>query len=393
MRRVDTRALRRLVFVAITVIAGLLITAWAQPVSAAQDPREQREQVRRRRAAAAADVDALRANEAQVRQALADIQANLAGQQAALADAQRAEAQANEAAAQAREREQAMQQRILTIKGEIRQVAVRAYMGDGSAPAAGASTASTNVDDLVGAMYLRNESDRRVGLSDQLRVAERDLGIARKDADDNAAVAAQKRNEIEQRVSEVDAARRQQASFAADVEARLDQRLSEAANLSAVDAQLSSRIAREEAAVAARLPRGGTSSTASSRVGSGSLTTVRGITVASSIADQLERMLAAAQADGIVFGGSGYRDSSAQEALRRQNCPDPANSPPSACSPPTARAGSSMHERGLAVDFTYGGRVISSRDSPGFQWLANNAGRFGFSNLPSEPWHWSANGQ
>jgi LAS superfamily LD-carboxypeptidase LdcB len=120
---------------------------------------------------------------------------------------------------------------------------------------------------------------------------------------------------------------------------------------------------------------------------------VRGITVASSIAGQLEQMLAAADADRMSFGGTGYRDSSGQWELRQRNCPDPANSPPSACRPPTARAGASMHERGLAIDFTYGGSVINSHDDPGFGWLSSNAGRFGFFNLPGEPWHWSINGQ
>ena len=51
-----------------------------------------------------------------------------------------------------------------------------------------------------------------------------------------------------------------------------------------------------------------------------------------------------------------------------------------------------MHEQGLAIDFTHGGSLISSRSSAAFQWLAANAGRFGFRNLPSEPWHWSTNG-
>jgi len=51
-----------------------------------------------------------------------------------------------------------------------------------------------------------------------------------------------------------------------------------------------------------------------------------------------------------------------------------------------------MHEEGLAVDFTYGGGIISSRSSPGYQWLDANASRFGLFNLPSEPWHWSTNG-
>ena len=51
-----------------------------------------------------------------------------------------------------------------------------------------------------------------------------------------------------------------------------------------------------------------------------------------------------------------------------------------------------MHERGLAVDLTVGGRAITSRSSPAFRWLAANAARYGFFNLPSEPWHWSVNG-
>jgi D-alanyl-D-alanine carboxypeptidase len=51
-----------------------------------------------------------------------------------------------------------------------------------------------------------------------------------------------------------------------------------------------------------------------------------------------------------------------------------------------------MHERGLAVDLTVGGRAITTRSSPAFRWLADNASRFGFFNLPSEPWHWSVNG-
>jgi D-alanyl-D-alanine carboxypeptidase len=51
-----------------------------------------------------------------------------------------------------------------------------------------------------------------------------------------------------------------------------------------------------------------------------------------------------------------------------------------------------MHELGLAIDFTLNGSLISSRSNPGYQWLAANAGGYGFYNLPSEPWHWSVNG-
>ncbi|MBI3257760.1 MAG: D-alanyl-D-alanine carboxypeptidase family protein, partial [Actinobacteria bacterium] len=96
--------------------------------------------------------------------------------------------------------------------------------------------------------------------------------------------------------------------------------------------------------------------------------------------------------DGIVLGGGGYRSSSDQQRLREAHCPDPVSSPASSCSPPTARPGMSQHERGLAIDFTYDGGVITSRSNPGYRWLAANAGRFGMKNLPSEPWHWSTTG-
>ena len=51
-----------------------------------------------------------------------------------------------------------------------------------------------------------------------------------------------------------------------------------------------------------------------------------------------------------------------------------------------------MHEQGLSIDFTQGGRTLT-RSSSGYQWLRANAGRFGLRNLPSEPWHWSTNGR
>ena len=70
------------------------------------------------------------------------------------------------------------------------------------------------------------------------------------------------------------------------------------------------------------------------------LTYVRGIQVNVQIADQLERMLAAAQADGLAFSGGGYRDPSSQVALRRAHCGtsdyDVYEKPPSQCHPPTA---------------------------------------------------------
>jgi LAS superfamily LD-carboxypeptidase LdcB len=126
------------------------------------------------------------------------------------------------------------------------------------------------------------------------------------------------------------------------------------------------------------------------------LATVRGIVVNADIAAQLAQMLAAADDDGVSLDGGGWRSSDEQVALRMEHCgtSDYAiwEMPSWECSPPVARPGSSMHEQGLAIDFTSGGDLIRSRSDPAYAWLDANAARFGFYNLPSEPWHWSTTG-
>lgn len=184
------------------------------------------------------------------------------------------------------------------------------------------------------------------------------------------------------------------------LEAELERRLAEAEALAQLDATLAEQVAAEGRALAEvtranPTAAGGTAATgdASSAV---ELRTVGGITVAGSIADQLAGLLVAASAAGFELGGGGFRDPAAQVALRRAHCgPSPEavhQMPASRCSPPTARPGMSLHEQGLAVDFTWRGATITDESSDAFRWLAANAGRFGFTNLPGEPWHWSTTG-
>jgi zinc D-Ala-D-Ala carboxypeptidase len=161
--------------------------------------------------------------------------------------------------------------------------------------------------------------------------------------------------------------------------------------------ELAARAEAEEAARAAAAR----STSAAAGAPPGGLTTVRGITVATALAPALEALLDAAAADGLVLGGSGYRSPEVTARLRMANgCPDVYNSPASACRIPTARPGSSEHERGLAVDFTYRGQTICyprpssrCRGNAAFDWLRANAARFGFHNLPAEAWHWSTTGR
>jgi D-alanyl-D-alanine carboxypeptidase len=121
-------------------------------------------------------------------------------------------------------------------------------------------------------------------------------------------------------------------------------------------------------------------------------TTVNGITVHKSVAFTFRRMLADAKAAGIVLSGGGFRTRQRQIELRKSNgCPDVWSAPASSCRVPTAIPGRSLHELGLAVDITSGGSSLTS-GSAGFRWLSANAAKYGYVNLPSEPWHWSITG-
>jgi D-alanyl-D-alanine carboxypeptidase len=121
------------------------------------------------------------------------------------------------------------------------------------------------------------------------------------------------------------------------------------------------------------------------------------ITIDGSLAHNVNAMLRTAWGDGVNLCGGGYRDRKQQIRLRIQNCGSSSYAiyrmPSGNCSPPTAIPGTSMHERGLAIDFRCAGRGIPSRSGPCFGWMAGHAAAFGFFNLPSEPWHWSTTGQ
>lgn len=123
----------------------------------------------------------------------------------------------------------------------------------------------------------------------------------------------------------------------------------------------------------------------------------RGVVVDVTIATRIAAMMAAADTAGLHLAGGGFRSYAQQVQLRQAHCGtsdyDLYSRPSGECSPPTAMPGTSVHEWGLAVDWSNHGVLIASHANPAWQWLHANASRFGFANLPSEPWHWSTNGR
>jgi len=369
-----------------------------------EDPSAEREAVRAKKAQVASQVDALEATDAEVSAALDALQANVKGQEALLAEANRAAEEAEAAFADATAAVQAKQAEIEALREDIRDFAVQAFVHP---PADDAMAALDTADPSEAAQkraLLDLQNTNELDLLDQLTALEEDLEVQRQLAEEASQRAQEKRAAAAGRLAELESARDQQAAYAAEVEARLDRALSEVASLERVDAELSAKIqaqqaelARKAAAAAAARPRSSGGGGSSRVTFNGSLSTVScpsggSITVASSIAGNLQSMLDAAAGDGLMLCGGGYRSSQGQIETRKANCgtSDYAiyDMPASQCSPPTARPGSSMHEQGLAIDFNN----CSSRSTACYQWLSGNAGSYGFQNLPSEPWHWSTNG-
>jgi LAS superfamily LD-carboxypeptidase LdcB len=374
-----------------------------------KDPRREREEVRDQQAAVAAQVDALEAEATEVAQALADLEANVATQEAALADAESQLAQAELESELAAQRVVDTELELSGLEQMLRDVAVAAYVEPPSDRALSALEQGSAEDAETRKALLDLRSGDAADLIDQVKDTKARLEAERDDAVVKERDAAAYHAVVKQKAEELQAAYERQAEFAWQVEERLESKLAESASLEELDAELSAEIARQEAELAAKLKAAQEAAKKAKLTAPkapaidipapGEIVTVRGIRVHESIASQLDAMLGAAAAEGITLGGGGWRSSESQIALRKAHCGSSHyaiyEAPASSCRPPTARPGHSMHERGLAIDFTCNGAsgAISSRSSPCYQWLAANASGYGFYNLPSEPWHWSINGQ
>ena len=423
-QRLQRRSWRWTAFAALALAGtfGMAIGSSLDVGAVATDTRTQRSNVRSEQAKVAAKVNALESSQEQVMAALQAMEENARGQPAVLSEARR-QAEVSAAEAAQAERDAAQTTRDLdALRARVAKYAVKAYVEPPGEELMRRFEAASAQEDATRNAFLNMQSRSDSDVIDQLRSTKARLEeeLARAQAAKSAAET--HAAEAEGALQSLSVAQSQQQAYASQVRQRLDETLSDAAFLSRMDAELGRQIAAEAAALAKAVggvPSSGSGSGSGSSntttppsSGSGtttttppsgnnpyptpSLTTVNGITVASSVADRVRGLMNAAAADGINLSGYGYRDFNAQIALRRQNCGTTQYAiwemPPDACSPPTARPGYSYHERGLAIDFMANGRFINSRSNPGFVWLAANAGRFGFYNLPSEPWHWDTRG-
>ena len=390
-------------------------------------------------------IDVLRDDAERVREALAETEAKRTMAEGELATARAQVEAASQKVAAADAAERAARERVIQVDGAVRAAGVEAYVGH-FAPSPLGILAHDDVEDAAWAStFLQFRADELVELLDRQQDAHDDLRRRRAAAASAAAQAEAAEDGATAKVNELIALEADQSELLTQVDERLDAALSEAAALAAVDAAAAEQLAAKEqalrdaaalsvapAVLAASEPAPPLDTTtvppatvpppAGAPVANPPATTtpprqsppttsrpvvippiipvdtvnVRGFVVARSIADPLTQMLDAIAGAGLVVGGGAYRDVNMQISLRRSHCGptdyDIWQRPSSQCSPPTAIPGRSMHEKGLAIDFTCSGALISDRANPCFVWLAANAAQYGLFNLPSEPWHWSTNG-
>ena len=441
--------LRRRTILTRTVVAAVVATALISPATSDAQPhpdpartKRQLDQVRAQRGQVALDAKGLATRDTQVKATVKKLSANVDRQQATLDEAEREADEADaEVAAAAKAVEQG-QARIDALNLITDGMVVDAFTHPASDNALDSFKADSLTDVAIKQALFNMQSENDADALDQLKQAHEDLAVDKAEKEDLAAAAEAKRRSAEKALTRLQNALGQQQTFADALEESLNDKLAEAEVLKATDKKLAAKLEREQAQVAAQLRAlaraaeaqrraeaaaaaraarlaaaqgrrapvfsagggggGGPVGAAAIRPAPGGLARVScphggSITVAGSIAGRVQGLLNASAAAGVSLCGFGWRSPQRQIELRRAHCGGSSyeiyQAPASSCNPPTARPGSSMHEQGLAIDFTCNGGGSIIRGNSCWNFLASRANGFGLYNLPSEPWHWSTNGR
>jgi septal ring factor EnvC (AmiA/AmiB activator) len=440
--------------VVVTCVAAALLAPATTEAQEGPNPAETERklnEVRAQKGQIDLEVNGLVAQDAEVQAAVTALQTNVANQQAELDEAERAADAADAEVVTATAAVDAKQGEIDELNAAADALVVEAYVNPPSDNALDAFKADSLSDASVKQALVDIQADSDADVMDQLEQAQEDLEVEKANKETLAVEAEAKRADAEAELTEVQNALAQQEEFAAQVEERLNATLAEAESLKTFDAALSKQLVEEQtaianwlaavqaaaeakakaeaeaaaaaAAAAARRPApssgggggagsgggggggGGIPAPAPSVIqpAPGGLATVTcphggSIKVAGSIAGNVQALLDAAARAGVsLCASSGWRSPEQQIALRREHCGTSYYAiyqmPSSQCQPPTARPGSSMHERGLAIDFSCNGGGAIRRGNSCWNFLAANAASYGLYNMPAEPWHWSTNGQ
>ena len=241
---------RTIILVAISLVGTAVIGPTG--AGAAGDARTEREQIRARKATAAAELNTVNASDDELDAALAALDDQVTGQSAQVESARQAvaAAEAEQAAAQTRVVE--TQGQISVATAALVERAVRAFM----------EPETDGIEDVVSSEDVSEAARKQAMLDhvaannedviDALNLAREDFEVARGEAEALAAAAAERRAQAEAELASLEAARAEKAKLEAAVEARQKELLAEIDSLASNEAELNRKIARAQATVASR---------------------------------------------------------------------------------------------------------------------------------------------
>ena len=394
-----------------------------------EDLKEERERTAKEAALAVGDIDIVTATVEEVTQALDDLAAFVNLQRIRLEEAETAYEASLASIDRARDERDLVLQETVLVREHLTNLAVSSFTGEsGSGDDVTELVLSDDPGESARFIHLLELQTGTLGDGiDRLRALEIEAELLLVSEQNAVESAARFLGEVEDRALALEEALDRQAKVVTAAEIRLEAQIAEAAILQERDVELATKIRDKQTSINQRV------AAAARRNGVEIPTPVDldqivrldfyrpgdlpepeideetgeelpvlipldvepffQIEVHEDIAEQTKALFDKAFADGINLAGWGYRPIQLQIELRAAHCGgtdyDIWHRPVFECAPPTARPGFSKHEQGRAIDFTFNGSSIQSRDSAAFVWLARHAPAYGFENLESEPWHWS----
>ncbi|MGI8982993.1 MAG: murein hydrolase activator EnvC family protein [Acidimicrobiales bacterium] len=216
--------------------------ALATPASADPTPEEKRAAAQTKKAEAAAQLDTLKANDAELEAAVRALDAGVAVQAASTDSANQALRAAEQSLGTAQARLAATETRMADLRTKVSEAAVRAYVHPGG----------DTLLEIVRSKDLGEASRRQALLAhvvssdrdvvDQMRAARQDEQMEKENLATAAAVAAERREAAAEKLAGLEQARTEQVKLKSALDARIAQVTSEVAALSREEATLSALI-------------------------------------------------------------------------------------------------------------------------------------------------------
>lgn len=370
----------------------------------------------------AVDIDVQQASSADVEQAFANIRDNVETQRIALDEARAAVTAAQNEVTVADAVVAETQVEIDATVNQSDTVVVQTFVNPPFETAIQTLTADTPLDATVKQALLDMQADADAEVIAHYQALQDELHTEQAAQQEAAEAAEARRADADAALSDLQGAVSQQVRFAADIEARLERNISEADALANIDPERAEQLRAQQSALADQIaearaqleqeqafeeagieppsddaPAGPSTITIDGGLANVSCPAGGSITVAGVLARDLQELLNVASNQGVPICGNGWRDINEQIALRRAHCGSGNyaiyQAPSSSCSPPTARPGSSQHERGLAIDFNCNGGGTVDHGDRCWDFLVTYGNDYGLYNLASESWHWSTTGQ